>query len=124
MAELTAIHPEKLPGSVAYPHRHWLYIEARPGTTVGYLLQDILESVLKSSRDGEAAIIEERAVIRLPTGEGLQGVSFKASHPAVGPGIRTYAMGHSLRCGRLADGAIQLDDGLVISLAECACFTY
>jgi hypothetical protein len=124
MAELTAIPPEKLPGFVAYPHRHWLYVETRPGTTVGSLLQGILEAALRGSPGQESAIIEERAVIRLPSGERLQGVSFKASHPAVAPGVRDYAVGHSLKWGRLVDVVLQLEDGHAVSLAECNCFAY
>src|SRR5262249_51271693 len=80
MAEMTSIPPEKLPGYLAYPHRHWYYVEARPGTEVEHLLHDILEAVLNRSLGQGAAVIEERAVIRLPTGERTQGVSFKAAH--------------------------------------------
>jgi hypothetical protein len=124
MAEMTPIPPEKLPGYLAYSHRHWSYIEARPGTKVEHIRHDILEAVPKSSLGEEAAIIEARAVIHLPTGERMQGVSFKAAHPAVGQGIHTYARRCSLKCGRLVDGTILLDEGAVISLAECDCFAY
>jgi hypothetical protein len=124
MDEMILIPPEKLPGYLAYPHRHWYYVEARLGTTVEHILQDILDTVLKSSPGEEAAIIEERAVICLPTGERMQGVSFKAAHPAVGHAIHTYARCCSLKCGRLVDGAILLDEGPVISLAGCDCFAY
>lgn len=124
MAEMTPIPPEKLPGYFAHPHRHCFYVEARPGTEVGHILHDILEAVLNGRLGEGTAIIEERAVIRLPTGERMQGVSFKAAHPAVGHGVHTYARSYPLKCGRLVDGTLLLDDGSVISLSECDCFAY
>ncbi|MDB5351278.1 MAG: hypothetical protein JWN86_2525 [Planctomycetota bacterium] len=121
---MTPITPERLPGFVEYPHRQWFYVEARPGMTVGDLLQGAMQAALTNSPGEEAAIIEERAILRLPAGERLQGVSFKATHPAMRQAVRVYAEGRSLRFGRLVAGTIRFQDGLSIPLAECECFAY
>src|SRR5262245_24163693 len=121
---MKTIDPTELPGFKKYSHRRWFYVQGHETIDVGAIMRAVCECANKLQPDVAVAMIEERAQITLPTGERLQGMSFKTIHPSVEDGIREYARINAFVYGELDGDMIELGDGRKLPLNKCNCVEY
>jgi hypothetical protein len=118
------VEPQQMPGFTKYPHRRWLYVPCFAKGKVREILDGVADAVIQRNPNANCALIEEGALITLPSGETLQGVSFKTVHAEVEHAIEQYAADHCLLLGELDGATLRLADGRAIELDACVCERY
>ncbi len=119
------VNVQEMPGYRESPVRLFFYVQRPASGSIRDIMDGMLVAAFRLHPKGVGAVIEERAVLVLPTGEELLGVSLKTEHfEVVIDGMGDYATQNNLLYGGVHRSAIHLSDDREIPLADYKCSKY